>query len=155
MANAKDTLIKMCNENLGVKIAPTIQAVDDGHNHYIDVADTHCIVTCTENNKPYVDAMIDMIDGYTYKVVVKQFKGRVPRGTGFGQNKWRINSQHGGSLELSFDGKPSDEVREQLKKYGFRWSHMGGVWYISAKKMTQEIGDYVKTTLGLGEAEHV
>lgn len=157
MANAKDTIIRLCDENLGIKIAPNPKSVDDGHNHYMGVTDEKCIVTCTENNKPYVDALIDTIDDESlhFSVIVKQFKGRTPRGTGFGANLWRMNSQHGGSLELSFDGKPSEQVREELKKRGFRWSHVGGVWYLGAKKVNDEVAAFVKDALGMKEWEHV
>ena len=31
-------------------------------------------------------------------------------------------------LQLVFDGKPSDEVRELVKKNGFKWSPKNGVW---------------------------
>jgi Domain of unknown function (DUF3560) len=31
-------------------------------------------------------------------------------------------------LQVIFDGKPADEVREQLKANGFRWSPTEGVW---------------------------
>lgn len=31
-------------------------------------------------------------------------------------------------LQLVFDGKPSDEIRETLKKNGFRWSPKQGAW---------------------------
>lgn len=31
-------------------------------------------------------------------------------------------------LQLVFDGKPSDEVREALKHWGFRWSPKNGAW---------------------------
>jgi hypothetical protein len=31
-------------------------------------------------------------------------------------------------LQLIFDGKPSDEVREVLKKNGFKWSPKNGAW---------------------------
>jgi hypothetical protein len=31
-------------------------------------------------------------------------------------------------LQLEFDGKPSDEVRADLKRNGFKWSRFNGVW---------------------------
>ncbi len=31
-------------------------------------------------------------------------------------------------LQMFFDGKPSDEVRKTLKKYGFRWAPTEGAW---------------------------
>ena len=33
------------------------------------------------------------------------------------------------SYELTFDGKPSEQVRELLKANGYRWNKMRGIWY--------------------------
>ena len=33
-------------------------------------------------------------------------------------------------IELSFPGKPSEEVRTSLKADGFRWGKFNKVWYI-------------------------
>lgn len=34
-----------------------------------------------------------------------------------------------GSLEIKFDGKPSEEIRALLKEHKFRWHKVKGVWY--------------------------
>lgn len=33
------------------------------------------------------------------------------------------------SCEVVFDGKPSESIREKLKKNGFRWHRLRGLWY--------------------------
>lgn len=33
------------------------------------------------------------------------------------------------SLEINFDGKPSEMVRNILKKFGFRWHGVRRIWY--------------------------
>lgn len=33
------------------------------------------------------------------------------------------------SLEINFDGKPSEMVRNLLKKFGFRWHGVRRIWY--------------------------
>lgn len=40
----------------------------------------------------------------------------------------RNNAEHG-SLEISFEGKPSDEVRHALKENKFRWHKVKKVWF--------------------------
>lgn len=39
-----------------------------------------------------------------------------------------------GSLEISFDGKPSEKVREALKSIKFRWNPKKSIWYGYAKE---------------------
>ena len=34
-----------------------------------------------------------------------------------------------GTLEIKFDGKPSEAIRNVLKEHGFRWHRTKGVWY--------------------------
>ena len=34
---------------------------------------------------------------------------------------------------MTFDGKPSVEVRNTLKRYGYRWSPSGGYWWLRCK----------------------
>lgn len=41
---------------------------------------------------------------------------------------YRLNSEHNG-IEIIFDGKPEDVVREQLKNNGFRWHRQKKLWY--------------------------
>ena len=38
------------------------------------------------------------------------------------------NAEHG-SLEIKFEGKPSEDIRAMLKEYKFRWHGKKGVWY--------------------------
>jgi hypothetical protein len=39
-----------------------------------------------------------------------------------------VNKPRNG-LELRFSGKPSDEIRAEMKGHGWRWSRFGGCWY--------------------------
>lgn len=41
---------------------------------------------------------------------------------------WNKNLEHRG-IQISFDGKPSEEIRAKLKRAGFRWSRNQGIWY--------------------------
>jgi len=125
------------DENLGWELAGNLRKVRDNEPHILDCNSDLCIVTCTENDKPYIDAMVELIgkddDNFTVKVIVTNKKARAKRGEGFGDNCWRYNTKHKG-IELSFKDKPTDNTRNKMKELGFRWSHLAGVWYISVKK---------------------
>ncbi|MFA6372728.1 MAG: DUF3560 domain-containing protein [Methanothrix sp.] len=41
---------------------------------------------------------------------------------------WNKNLEHEG-IQISFNGKPSEEIRSKMKKAGFRWSGIQKVWY--------------------------
>jgi hypothetical protein len=64
----------------------------------------------------------------------------------------RINEKLNG-IEIVFDDKPSEEIRAQLKAYGFRWSKRG-FWYAKrsperitfAESLTQSHAETVDTT---------
>lgn len=127
--------------NLGWELADNLRAVGNNKPHVIDCNETNCIVTCVEDDKPYIEAMQELIDndGNYCKIIVKQQSGaRMPRGNGFGHMVWRKNTKHDG-IELSFNGKPDDKIREAMKSLGFRWSHISGVWYISNKKFSEPV----------------
>ena len=49
---------------------------------------------------------------------------------------YTINTELGG-IEITFDEKPSDEVREEMKSAGFRWHKVKKVWY--AKQNAERI----------------
>ena len=49
---------------------------------------------------------------------------------------YRLNEAHKG-VEILFDSKPSEKVREALKNQGFRWNKTGGYWY--AKQSAERI----------------
>ena len=59
------------------------------------------------------------------------------------QVSYKINDEKNG-IELYFSEKPSEEIREQLKQYGFKWSPMRSIWY--AKK-TDERLNFVQSLL--------
>lgn len=44
------------------------------------------------------------------------------------------NNSYYNSLELSFSEKPSQEIREALKQFRFRWNHTLKIWYGFANK---------------------
>ena len=48
-------------------------------------------------------------------------------------------------LQLFFDGKPSDEIRDALKKEGFRWSPRFGAWQ---RQLTQNAYRAIKYAFG-------
>jgi hypothetical protein len=50
-----------------------------------------------------------------------------PAATGDGVTM-TLNAAKNG-VELRFDSKPSDDVRDSLKANGWRWSRFGGLWY--------------------------
>ena len=41
---------------------------------------------------------------------------------------YKLNTKLNG-IEISFEAKPSEEVRTQLKTFGFRWSPKNSIWY--------------------------
>ena len=45
-------------------------------------------------------------------------------------NTIRFNTAKNG-IEISFPGKPSEEIRTSLKANGFRWGKFNKVWYIT------------------------
>jgi frataxin-like iron-binding protein CyaY len=53
-------------------------------------------------------------------------------------------------LQMIFDGKPSEEVRKQLKQNGFRWSPSNGAWQrfrgYDAERKAQMIAELIKDT---------
>ena len=138
VALAITTLIQT---NLGYEIVEKPSQTRNGAVNVIDYAKRYAIVTCTEDDKPYVEAMIEMAGCKDKcKLVVKQKGQRVPAGKGFGEKVWRTNKAHGG-IELSFEKRPDEAMRSKLKMLGFRWSRVSGVWYISLKKAGSNIAD--------------
>ena len=139
---ASEALENAVVENLGYKTG-TVAEVRSQVVNIIGCGDRNCIVTCVEDDKPYVDAMVELIgDEYVVKVIVKAKAGRTPRGTGFGAMVWRRNAKHNG-IEVSFKDKPTDGMRQDLKGLGFRWSHTSGVWYIGIKKFGEAAQDFL------------
>ena len=138
VALAITTLIQT---NLGYEIVEKPSQTRNGAVNVIDCAKQYAIVTCTEDDKPYVEAMIEMAGCKDKcKLVVKQKGQRVPAGKGFGDRVWRKNSAHAG-IELSFEKRPDEAMRNKLKTLGFRWSRASGVWYIPLKKADNNIAD--------------
>ena len=139
---ASEALKNAVVENLGYKTG-TVAEVRSQVVNIIGYGHTNCIVTCVEDDKPYIDAMVGLIgDEYVVNVIVKAKAGRAPRGTGFGDMVWRMNAKHNG-IEVSFKDKPTDGMRKDLKGLGFRWSHTSGVWYIGIKKFGEAAKDFV------------
>lgn len=133
--------------NLGYEAVATPSEVRNSKVNYIGASDTLCVVTCTEDDEPYVRAMAEMHPELTVKVIVRKGRARPPQGKGFGDKVWRFNSAHKDGVELSFSGKPDEQVRNRLKSFGFRWSHFGGVWYLPADKYSAN--SECQTYLGL------
>lgn len=66
------------------------------------------------------------IFGY-YKEIQESEPNAANDGTKF-QGAEILANEHLDRLQIKFDGKPSEEVRNDLKKRGFRWSPHYGVW---------------------------
>lgn len=150
--SAKEIMKSEVEANLGFATAEALAEVKQGVVHYLGNNEV-CIVSCVKEDEPYVLAMREMHPELTVKVIVKEDapKGkRPPRGAGFGDRVWRKNSKHGYGIEVSFGGKPDETTRNSLKQMGFRWSHVGGVWYLPVKKVTEQVTCYL-STLARGE----
>lgn len=59
----------------------------------------------------------------SYRATAKTYREAQPTGA-----TYTINEERGG-VEVSFPGKPSEAVRDQLKASGFRWHNSRRVWY--------------------------
>lgn len=55
-----------------------------------------------------------------------------------------INNQFNG-VELLFDGKPSEEIRDTLKSVGFRWHKVKKLWYAKRTDKTMEVANALAT----------
>ena len=151
--NIGERIKQAIGENLGWKLAENPQTVGVNKPNVLCCGEHFAIVTCTEDDTPYVEAMKEIVaneDEDTVKFVVKQKCARVPAGKGFGDRVWRENSEHGG-IEVSFAKRPDESERATLKQLGFRWSRMSGVWYLPLKKM----GDGVAQFLAAGNFKKV
>lgn len=148
-----DKIKTAIGENLGWKLADNPQTVGLNKPNVLCCGEHFAIVTCFDEDKPYLQAMEEMVaneDEDTVKFIAKQKGTRVPAGKGFGDRVWRENSEHGG-IEVSFAKRPDENERTTLKQLGFRWSRMSGVWYLPLKKM----GDGVAQFLAAGNFKKV
>lgn len=148
-----DKIKTAIGENLGWKLADNPQTVGLNKPNVLCCGEHFAIVTCFDEDKPYLQAMEEMVaneDEDTVKFIAKQKGTRVPAGKGFGDRVWRENSEHGG-IEVSFAKRPDENERTALKQLGFRWSRMSGVWYLPLKKM----GDGVAQFLAAGNFKKV
>lgn len=132
----KQELYTAVHDNLGFTVCDKVEDVKQGVIHIIDIGEDKCIVTCTDDDRPYIEAMTDLC-GYakdSVRFIPKSAGRRTPTGSGFGSNVWRMNKKHRGGIEISFGGKPDEATRTALKTVGFRWSHTSGVWYANTQK---------------------
>ena len=151
--NIGERIKQAIGENLGWKLAENPQTVGVNKPNVLCCGEHYAIVTCTEDDKPYLQAMEELVadeDEDTVKFITKSKCARVPAGKGFGDRVWRENSEHGG-IEVSFAKRPDESERATLKQLGFRWSRMSGVWYLPLKKM----GDGVAQFLAAGNFKKV
>ena len=49
-----------------------------------------------------------------------------------------INKEFNG-IELTFEGKPAEEIREAMKAAGFRWHRMKKLWYAKQNPERMEL----------------
>ena len=73
---------------------------------------------------------------------------------GFGDKVWRTNLEHNG-IECSFDGKPSESVRNKLKAAGFRFSGKQGLWYAKDTDKTRSAMTALKLTCVDGDEAEI
>ena len=143
--------VKNC---LGWDEADSPVAVRGGRVNIIECGEKFCIATCTDDDAPYIEAMHEMIlaehpnEPFVIKIIKAKGKAntRLPRGKGFGDKAWRWREGKDGtkSLEVSFASKPQQDVIDKLKSFGFKWSHINGVWYIKIKDIaTPDVGTYI------------
>lgn len=138
---------KAVADNLGWSLADNPQTVGMNKPNVLCCGEHYAIVTCTEEDKPYVEAMKEMVEDEMadkVKFIIKQKGARVPAGKGFGDRVWRENSEHGG-IEVSFAKRPDEKERAKLKQLGFRWSRVSGVWYLPLKKMCDGVAEFLAT----------
>lgn len=155
-------------ELLGFEIAKSINDVALGKIHILCLG-KNILATCHADDETYVNALLSEIctsnPSYKYDIVPRGFKAKRDAGTrrpaagkGFGNNLFRLNHEKN-SVEISFGGKPSPEVRNKLKERGFRWSHTEGVWYLSFKRYDAEkhggLVEFCVVELKLGNAPAV
>jgi hypothetical protein len=143
--NIGERIKQAVKENLGWELAENPQSVGMNKPNVLCCGEHYAIVTCTEDDKPYLQAMEELVadeNEDTVKFITKSKGARVPAGKGFGDRVWRENSKHGG-IEVSFAKRPDESERAMLKQLGFRWSRMGGVWYIPLKKMLPAVADFL------------
>ena len=151
--NIGDRIKEAIVTNLGWKLADKPQEVGVNKPNVLCCGEHYAIVTCFDEDTPYLQAMQEIVqneDEDTVKYIAKQKGARVPAGNGFGDRVWRENSEHGG-IEVSFAKRPDESERATLKQLGFRWSRMSGVWYLPLKKM----GDGVAQFLAAGNFKKV
>lgn len=152
--NIGERIKQAIGENLGWKLAENPQTVGVNKPNVLCCGEHYAIVTCFEEDTPYLQAMQEIVrdkdEEDAVKYIAKQKGARVPAGKGFGDRVWRENSEHGG-IEVSFAKRPDENERATLKALGFRWSRMGGVWYLPLKKM----GDGVAQFLAAGNFKKV
>ena len=151
--NIGERIKQAIGENLGWKLAENPQTVGPNKPNVLCCGEHYAIVTCFDEDTPYLQAMQEIVqneDEDTVKYIAKHKVARVPAGKGFGDRVWRENSEHGG-IEVSFAKRPDENERATLKALGFRWSRMSGVWYLPLKKM----GDGVAQFLAAGNFKKV
>ena len=151
--NIGERIKQAIGENLGWKLAENPQTVGVNKPNVLCCGEHYAIVTCTEDDKPYLQAMEELVadeNEDTVQFITKQKGARVPAGKGFSDRVWRENAEHGG-IEVSFAKRPDESERATLKQLGFRWSRMSGVWYLPLKKM----GDGVAQFLAAGNFKKV
>lgn len=143
--NIGERIKQAIKENLGWELAENPQSVGMNKPNILCCGEHYAIITCAEEDQPYVDAMREMVEDKAddkVKFITKSKGARPPAGKGFGDKVWRENSQHNG-IELSFEKRPDEKTRAELKALGFRWSRMGGVWYLPLKKMYPAVADFL------------
>lgn len=66
---------------------------------------------------------------------------------------WHVNREYEG-IEISFDGKPSEEIRNKMKSVGFKWSSAQMKWYAKDNDRTRKVANELATQ-GEDVGEHL
>jgi len=66
---------------------------------------------------------------------------------------WHVNREYEG-IEISFDGKPSEEIRNKMKAVGFKWSSAQMKWYAKDNTRTRQVANELATQ-GEDVGEHL
>ncbi len=66
---------------------------------------------------------------------------------------WHVNREYEG-IEISFDGKPSEEIRNKMKSVGFKWSSAQMKWYAKDNSRTRQVANELATQ-GEDVGEHL
>jgi Large polyvalent protein associated domain 29 len=132
--NNSDNMQELGNEQEEKAVNDTIQDVENSNN----TNETHELDILQEQSNH--DTLQEEIGNHNNNSNIQTL-----------QVSYKINDEKNG-IELYFSDKPSEAIREQLKRMGFKWSPMRSIWY--AKK-TDERLQFVLSLLSDSYSSHL